>query len=83
MLRKPIPRWLRVGFAAAAWAVAVSVVEAGSENEIGHDARQLEQRIELQLELMERFGAPAAPSSDPTPARSHEEPIEPWELVGV
>jgi hypothetical protein len=82
MMRKPIPRWLRIGFAAATWAVTVSVVEAGSENEIGRNARELEQRIELQLELMDRFGAPT-PSSDPTPARSHEEPIEPWELVGV
>jgi hypothetical protein len=82
MMRKPIPRWLRIGFAAATWAVTVSVVAAGSENEIGHNARELEQRIELQLELMDRFGAPT-PSSEPTPARSHEEPIEPWELVGV
>jgi hypothetical protein len=82
MLRKPIPRWLRVGLAMAAWTVTVFAVEAVSENEIGKSTRQLEQRIELQLELMERFGAPSAPV-DPTPARSHEESIEPWELVGV
>jgi hypothetical protein len=82
MFRKPIPRWLRVAVAGASWAVTVSVVEAGSENEIGRGARELEQRIELQLELMDRFGAPTPPS-DPTPERSHEESIEPWELVGV
>jgi hypothetical protein len=82
MMRKPIPRWLRAGFAVAAWAATLAVVEAGSENEIGRSTRQVEQRIELQLELMERFGAPTPPM-DPTPARSHEESIEPWELVGV
>ncbi|HEX3769629.1 MAG TPA: hypothetical protein VHV30_02135 [Polyangiaceae bacterium] len=82
MMRKPIPRWLRIGLAGAVWALTVIGVEAGSENEIGKGTRQLEQRIELQLELMERFGAPTPPV-DPTPARSHEESIEPWELVGV
>jgi hypothetical protein len=82
MLRKPIPRWLRVAVAVASWAVTVSVVEAAAENEIGRDTRRLEERLEQQLELMERFGAPTPPS-DPTPARSHEESIEPWELVGV
>jgi hypothetical protein len=87
MMRKPIayPRgraWLRVSLALVAWAATVFVVEAASENEIGKSTRQREQRIELQLELMERFGAPTPPV-DPTPARSHEEAIEPWELVGV
>jgi hypothetical protein len=82
MLRKPIARWLRVGLAAVTWGATVLVVEAGAENEIGQATRQVEERIELQLELMDRFGAPTPPP-DPAPARSHEEPIEPWELVGV
>lgn len=82
MMRKPICRGLRIGVAVIAWGTTVAFVEAGAENEIGHATRQLEERIELQLELMERFGAPVVPC-DPTPARSHEEPIESWELVDV
>ena len=49
--------WLRVSLALVAWAATVFIVEAASENEIGKSTRQREQRIELQLELMERFGA--------------------------
>ena len=82
MRRKPIARWLRVGLAAATWAATVAIVEASAEGEIGRTARQLEERIELQLRSMDR-GRPAAPEPDPVPQRSHEEPIEPWELVGV
>jgi hypothetical protein len=96
MIRKPIAttssaiaagrdrglrHWLRVAVAAASWAATVGIVEAAAQSEIGRTARQLEERIELQLRLMERvrFTAP-----DPPPIeRSHEEPIEPWELVGV
>ena len=82
MRRKPIARWLRVALAAATWAGTVGLVEASAEREIGRTARQLEERIEQQLRSMER-GRAAAPPPAPTPQRSHEEPIEPWELVGV
>jgi hypothetical protein len=82
MRRKPIARWLRVGIAVATWAATVALVEASAEREIGRTARQLEERIELQLRLMER-GHAAAPVPDPPPRRSHDESIEPWELVGV
>jgi hypothetical protein len=82
MGRKPIPRWLRVGVAVATWAATVVLVESSAESEIGRTARQLEERIELQLRSMDRGGA-VAPQPDPRPERSHEESIEPWELVGV
>jgi hypothetical protein len=82
MRRKPIGRWLRAGVAAATWAATVALVEASAESEIGHTARQLEERIELQLRSMDR-GRAVAPPPDRAPERSHEEPIEPWELVGV
>jgi len=82
MRRKPIARWLRVAVATATWATTVALVEASAESEIGRTARQLEERIELQLRSMDR-GRAAAPQPEPTPERSHEESIEPWELVGV
>jgi hypothetical protein len=82
MRRKPVARWVRVAVAAATWAATVVAVEAAAESDIGRTRRQLEERIELQLRLMDR-GHPAVPSRDPVPERSHEESIEPWELVGV
>jgi hypothetical protein len=82
MRRKPIARWLRASVAVATWAATVALVEASAESEIGHSARQLEERIELQLRTMDR-GRAIAPQPDQPPARSHEESIEPWELVGV
>ena len=61
----------------------VALVEASAESEIGRNARQLEERIELQLRTMDR-GRAAAPQADPPPPqRPHDESIEPWELVGV
>jgi hypothetical protein len=82
MRRIGIPLWLRVVAAAATWAAAVIGVEAVAENEIGRTARQLEEKIELQLRLMEQ-GPEPAPERQSTPERPHEESIEPWELVGV
>lgn len=82
MRRKPVARWVRVAVAAATWAATVVAVEAAAESDIGRTRRQLEERIELQLRLMDR-GHPTVPSRDPSPERSHEESIEPWELVGV
>jgi hypothetical protein len=82
MRRKLIARWMRVGVAAVTWAATVGLVEASAEHDIGRTGRQLEDRIEQQLRLMER-GRASAPPSDPTPERSHDDSIEPWELVGV
>jgi hypothetical protein len=81
MRRKPILPWLRVAVAAAAWVATVVAVEA-AESEISRPAHQLEQRIELQLQLMER-ARDVPPLPDSPPDRSHEESFEPWELVGV
>ena len=84
MRRKPSPawhRWIRVAAAATTWAAVVVGVEAAAENEIGRTARQLEEKIEQQLRLMERGPEPVEPQS--TPERPHEDSIEPWELVGV
>jgi hypothetical protein len=81
-ISRTLPRWLRVAAATATWAVTVSLVEASAESDIGRTARQLEERIELQLQLMEPGRIPAG-QPDPPPERSHDESIEPWELVGV
>jgi hypothetical protein len=81
MMRKPRIRWLQMAVAATTWIATVAIVEASAENEIGRTARQLEERIELQLRRMERFDAPVPEPR--APERSHEESIEPWELVGV
>jgi hypothetical protein len=74
----------RVAFAAATWAATVVAVEALAESEIARPAHLLEEKIELRLQLMER-GRDVGPAqeSQPQPERSHEESIEPWELVGV
>jgi hypothetical protein len=78
MARKPAFRWLQIGIATAAWASAVSVVQATVGVDIAASARQIEDRIELRL----KGGEPAFP--DPRqPAHSHGAPIEPWELVSV
>ena len=70
-----------MAIAATTWAATVGIVEASAQNEIGRTARQLEERIELQLRHMERVRVPN--SEQRPPERSHEESIEPWELVGV
>ncbi len=73
-------RWIRICAAAATWAVTVGAVEAATENDIGRTGRELEERIELQLRTMEHGPEPQPES---TPARPHEDSIEPWELVEV
>ena len=81
MMRKFRLPWLRTAIAATTWAATVGIVEAAAQSEIGRTARQLEERIELQLRQMER--APVPEQELRSPERSHEESIEPWELVGV
>jgi hypothetical protein len=67
-----------MGVAVASWAVSVAVMQVVVGVEIGGATRRLEERIELRLKSR---GAPAPDSRQPE--RTHEEPIEPWELVGV
>jgi hypothetical protein len=72
----------RIWLAVASWVAAVSVVEASVGSEIGQMARQLEERLELQIQ-----GPPAAPLDPHPPAqrpeRTRDDSIEPWELVSV
>jgi hypothetical protein len=73
-------RFLGVGVAAASWVLSVTVMQAVAGTEIRRGARQLEQRIELQLQLK---GGHAPVRGGERRERTHEESIEPWELVSV
>ena len=68
---------MRFGVAVASWGAAIAVAQATTGADIGRRARELEERIELQLKGMQ---GPA----EPQPQRSHEdESFESWELVDV
>jgi hypothetical protein len=64
----------------AAWVVAASLAEGTLGADIGRAGHKLEKRIEMQLKLKggARLPSPAQPTE-----RSHEDSIEPWELIGV
>jgi hypothetical protein len=72
------PSWLmRLGVAVTSWVAVLSVAQAVLGPELAGAAKEVEERIELQLR-----GLRAPP--DPQPERSHEdESFEPWELVSV
>jgi hypothetical protein len=77
MARKPGPWLVSFGVAVTSWAAAVSIAQAVLGADIGRAAKEVEDRIELQLR-----GLRAPPQ--PPPERSREQdPIEPWELVRV
>jgi len=59
------------------WMAAASVVEVAVGEEFAQAARQVEERLELQI-----LGGPAAPGTT-APERTRDESIEPWELVEV
>jgi hypothetical protein len=67
-----------MGVAAVSWGLSVAVMQIVVGVEIGGATRRLEQRIELQLK-----GRGVTSPAVMQPERPHEEPIEPWELVGV
>ena len=69
---------MRFGVAAASWMTAASLAQGALGTDIGSLGRKLEERIELQL----KGGGPPSPLR-PQPERTHEESIEPWELVSV
>jgi predicted small secreted protein len=71
---------MRLGVAAAAWVLTACVAQGMLGADIGRAGHRLEKRIELQLRL--KRGAPPPSPSQPT-ERSHEDSIEPWELIGV
>jgi hypothetical protein len=78
MARKSASPWMRLGVAVAPWALAAWLAESTLGPDIGRAGRKLEQRIEMQLKRE------AVPTPAPAqPERSHEDAIEPWELVGV
>jgi hypothetical protein len=77
MGRKP-RRWLRIGLAVGSWACAVGLVQVVVGVEISGGSQQIEDGIELRLK--ERGTSVPVPRQ---PARTHEERIEPWELIGV
>ena len=77
MTCKSASRWLRLGVAAVSWVAAAWLAENALGPDIGRASRRLEQRIEMQLN---RETEPSPPAQ---PERSHEDAIEPWELVGV
>jgi len=64
--------------AAASWVVAAWLAEGAVGADIGGAGRKLEERIEMQLK-----GGGTPPPSPKQPERSHEDSIEPWELVRV
>ncbi len=78
MTRKPPFWWMRIGVGLASWAAAASLAETTLGSEIHGKARRFEDRIEMQL----RGSSPVPIDSSP-PERTHEESIEPWELVSV
>ncbi|MGA7122720.1 MAG: hypothetical protein WBY94_21650 [Polyangiaceae bacterium] len=80
MARKPGPRWRRLGVAVVSWVAAAWLAEGIVGTDIGRAGRKLEERIELQLQL-KGGSAPLPPPRQPE--RSHEDSIEPWELVRV
>ncbi|MDP9151853.1 MAG: hypothetical protein M3O36_18175 [Myxococcota bacterium] len=78
MRRKPPEWWMRIGFGMLSWAAAAVLAEVRLGSEIDGKVRRLEDRIEMQLRGSSPPPAPPSPSE-----RSHEESIEPWELVSV
>jgi hypothetical protein len=61
--------------------LAVVTVQASVGADIGGAIRDVQQRIELRIR--EPYGTPSLSDPDPPEQRTHEESIEPWELVSV
>ncbi len=78
MSRKSASAWLRVTVAAASWAAAVSFVQGTVGADIAQGVRESEERIELRMRERRE-----PPSGAVQPVKTHEESIEPWELVIV
>jgi hypothetical protein len=74
----PAARIARAVIGAGVWALAVSGTQLFVGDAIGLPMREREERLEQELKAR---GAPPPDSEEP--ARTHEDAIEPWELVGV
>jgi hypothetical protein len=72
------PRVVRLLLGVTLWSMAVSGTQLVVGDDIGLPAREREERIERELK------ARSAPPPDPQQReRTHDDAIEPWELVGV
>jgi hypothetical protein len=71
---------MRFGIAAASWVLAAWLAERAVGADIGRAGQKLEERIEMKLQRMRGFVPPDPPTQ---PERTHEDSIEPWELVSV
>jgi hypothetical protein len=78
MTCKPAPRWRRLGVAAVSWAMAAWLAEGAVGADLERPGRKLEERIEMQLR-----GGGSLPEPPKQPERTHDDSIEPWELVPV
>ena len=80
MARKRGYEGLGAFIAAGSWIASALLVQATAGIDLGAAGRQLERRIEQHL----REGSvPALATPPAVPARSHDDAIEPWELVSV
>jgi hypothetical protein len=60
------------------WSLAVSGTQLFVGDDIGLPMREREERLEQELKARD-----APPPDSEEPERSHDDAIEPWELVGV
>jgi len=67
-----------VAIGVAVWAIAVSGTQLVVGDDIGVPAREREERIEQELKARR-----APPRQIEPRERTHDDAIEPWELVGV
>jgi hypothetical protein len=69
---------MRFGVACASWALAVWLAMGALGSDIDRAGQKREERIERQLK-----GGVILPGPPVPPERTHEDSIEPWELVSV
>jgi hypothetical protein len=68
---------MRFAVALASWVVAAILVEGVLGGDIDGAGHRLRDRIEMQL----KGGGGGPPRPSPQPERTHEDAMEPWELV--
>ena len=78
MRRKHARWWISFGVAATSWIGAAVCAQGALGPEIERLGHDLQERIEMQLK-----GGGVLPQPVQQPERSHEDSIEPWELVSV
>jgi hypothetical protein len=69
---------LRIVMGFGGWALAVAATQVAAGDDIGMPWREREEQLEQELK------ARSAPTLAPEPSeRTHEDLLDPWELVGV